>query len=102
MRFERLHFLRYGNLTDVTFRFRPDARLHLVYGPNEAGKSSALAAVSDLLFGFSGKRKTADGEYVNRYDFLHSGPSLRVAATLRTGPERPSTFAAGAGARTRC
>ncbi|SDT93569.1 YhaN family protein [Stappia sp. ES.058] len=83
MRFERLHFLRYGNLTDVTFRFRPDARLHLVYGPNEAGKSSALAAVSDLLFGFSGKRKTADGEYVNRYDFLHSGPSLRVAATLR-------------------
>jgi uncharacterized protein YhaN len=83
MRFERLHFLRYGNLTDVTFRFRPDARLHLVYGPNEAGKSSALAALSDLLFGFSGKRKTADGADVNRYDFLHPGPSLRVAATLR-------------------
>eukprot|EP00873_Tetraselmis_striata_P043598 jgi/Tetstr1/463862/TSEL_008673.t1 len=79
----RLHFLRYGNLTDVTFRFRADARLHLVYGPNEAGKSSALAALSDLLFGFSGKRKTADGEDVNRYDFLHPGPSLRVAATLR-------------------
>ncbi|WP_425088297.1 AAA family ATPase [Stappia sp.] len=83
MRFERLHFLRYGNLTDVTFRFRADARLHLVYGPNEAGKSSALAALSDLLFGFSNKRKTADGEDVNRYDFLHPGPSLRVAATLR-------------------
>jgi chromosome segregation protein len=83
MRFERLHFLRYGNLSDVTFRFRADARLHLVYGPNEAGKSSALAAVSDLLFGFSEKRKTASGEDVNRYDFLHPGPSLRVAATLR-------------------
>ena len=47
MRFERLDILRYGALTDRGLDFRPDARLHVVYGPNEAGKSSALAAISD-------------------------------------------------------
>ena len=44
MRFSRLDILRYGALTDRTLNFRPNARLHVIYGPNEAGKSSALAA----------------------------------------------------------
>ncbi|ESR22598.1 ATP-binding protein [Lutibaculum baratangense] len=73
MRFERLHLLRYGALSDRTLGFRPDARLHLVYGPNEAGKTSALAAISDLLFGFP---------HLKAYDFVHDAASLRVAATL--------------------
>lgn len=82
MRIERLHLLRYGSLTDRELRFRPGAGLHLVYGPNEAGKSSTLAAISDLLFGFSEKRRAADGAEERRYDFLHDAPSLRVCATL--------------------
>lgn len=82
MRIERLHLLRYGSLTDRELRFRPGAGLHLVYGPNEAGKSSALAAICDLLFGFSEKRRAADGAEERRYDFLHEAPSLRVCATL--------------------
>lgn len=82
MRIERLHLLRYGSLTDRELRFRPGAGLHLVYGPNEAGKSSTLAAISDLLFGFSEKRRAADGAEERRYDFLHEAPSLRVCATL--------------------
>ena len=32
--------------------------LHLVYGPNEAGKTSALRALSYLLFGFPHRRPT--------------------------------------------
>ncbi|MCA1297915.1 YhaN family protein [Stappia indica] len=78
MRFDRLDILRFGALTDRQFTFREGARLHLVYGANEAGKTSLLAAISDLLFGFSEQRKG-----VPRYDFLHDGPSLRVGATIR-------------------
>ncbi|WP_105432562.1 YhaN family protein [Neorhizobium sp. T6_25] len=73
MRFNRLDILRYGALTDRTLTFRPDARLHVMYGPNEAGKSSALSAISDLLFGFP---TAAD------YSFLHDATALRVGAAI--------------------
>ncbi|MCJ9748189.1 YhaN family protein, partial [Neorhizobium sp. SHOUNA12A] len=73
MRFNRLDILRYGALTDRTLTFRPDARLHVIYGPNEAGKSSALSAISDLLFGFP---TTAE------YSFLHDATALRVGAAI--------------------
>ncbi len=59
MRFRRLDLLRYGPFTDKVLTFRPEAKLHLVFGPNEAGKSSSLAAIGDLLFGFA-KRKEYD------------------------------------------
>jgi uncharacterized protein YhaN len=86
VRIERLHLIRYGALTDREFRFRPGAGLHLLYGPNEAGKSSALAAISDLFFGFSEKRDAP------RYDFLHEGKDLRVAASLRASNGRELAF----------
>ena len=73
MRFERLDILRYGALTDRSLAFRPDARLHIVYGPNEAGKSSALSAISDLLFGFPAAAQ---------YSFQHDPAALRVGATI--------------------
>jgi uncharacterized protein YhaN len=48
--------------------------LHLVFGPNEAGKSSALRALRALLYGFP--KQTGD-------DFLHSYDQLRVGGRLR-------------------
>jgi chromosome segregation protein len=74
MRFTRLDIIRYGALTDRTLDFRPDARLHVIYGPNEAGKSSALSAISDLLFGFP--RGGA------RFNFLHDAATLRIGAAV--------------------
>ncbi|WP_414814766.1 AAA family ATPase [Rhizobium sp. IY2] len=73
MRFDRLDLLRYGSLSDRSIPFRPDAKLHIVYGPNEAGKSTMLRALSDLLFGFQ-----------NEVAGLHKfEPSiLRVGASL--------------------
>ena len=74
MRFRRLLLERYGRFEDCTLDFRegtPD--LHIVYGNNEAGKSTTLAAVSDLLFGF-GKRTP--------YNFLFDNAMLRVGAEL--------------------
>ncbi|WP_105386100.1 ATP-binding protein [Neorhizobium alkalisoli] len=73
MRFDRLDILRYGALTDQVLPFRPDASLHVIYGPNEAGKSSALSAISDLLFGFPNAAE---------YSFLHDPASLRVGAQI--------------------
>ncbi len=73
MRFDRLDILRYGALTDRALRFRPDAKLHVIYGPNEAGKSSALSAISDLLFGFPNAAEMS---------FLHDATSLRVGADI--------------------
>lgn len=74
MRFEALVFERYGAFTDRLLELRAGADLHVVLGANEAGKTSALNAIGDLLFGFP---KTAG------YDFLHEKTTLRVGARLR-------------------
>lgn len=73
MRFDRLDILRYGALTDRTLDFRAGARLHVIYGPNEAGKSSALSAISDLLFGFPAAAEQS---------FLHEPGTLRIGAAI--------------------
>lgn len=56
MRFRQLELVRYGGFADRVFDFgkgRPD--LHLVVGPNEAGKSTTLQAIGDFLFGIPGQ-----------------------------------------------
>ncbi|UZE50580.1 AAA family ATPase [Rhodopseudomonas sp. P2A-2r] len=74
MRIERLTLERYGALTDRALAFRPDASLHVVLGANEAGKTSALSAITDLLFGFGGRTD---------YDFRHDSKTLRIGGDLR-------------------
>ncbi|AIQ88660.1 ATP-binding protein [Methylobacterium oryzae] len=83
MRLIRLALERYGAFTDRTVEFRPDARLHVVLGANEAGKSTALAAVTDLLFGF-GKSTP--------YAFLHDMPQLRLGAEIAAADGRRLSF----------
>ena len=72
MRILTLDLDRFGPFTGKRLAFRPDARLHVVLGPNEAGKSSALAAVTDLLFGI---------EERTPYNFLHRD-GLRLGAEI--------------------
>ena len=80
MRLNRLDLTRYGKFTDRSIDFgaptpgKPD--LHIVYGPNEAGKSTALAAFLDLLFGI---------ETRSRYNFLHSHNTMRIGGSLAIG-----------------
>lgn len=77
MRLRRLDLLRYGMFTDQTIDFgervdgEPD--LHVVYGPNEAGKTTAFTGFLDLLFGI---------EMQSRYGFLHPYATMRVAGCL--------------------
>lgn len=73
MRLEKLDLLRYGSFTDRDLHL-PEADLCIVYGANEAGKTTALRAVTDLLFGFE-ERTTVH--------FLHSSDQLRVGGRLR-------------------
>lgn len=83
MRLLSLVLERYGPFTDRTVTFREDARLHVVLGANEAGKSSALSAVTDLLFGI---------ETRTRYDFLHDMPQMRIGAEIRAADGRRLGF----------
>jgi uncharacterized protein YhaN len=77
MRLRRLDLTRYGKFTDFSVDFgervegQPD--LHIVYGPNESGKSTALSAFLDLLFGI---------EHLSKYGFLHSYATMRVGGCL--------------------
>lgn len=77
MRLRRLDLTRYGRFTDhcIDFGERRDGEpdLHIVYGPNEAGKSTALNAFLDLLFGIEPR---------SRYNFLHPYASMRIGAVL--------------------
>lgn len=53
MRIASLHLKAYGPFNGAIIDFdRSPSGLHLVYGPNEHGKSTAMRAITALLFGF--------------------------------------------------
>ncbi|MBN8925481.1 MAG: AAA family ATPase [Rhodospirillales bacterium] len=72
MRLRDLSLHRYGHLSDIVLRFPERAALCVVLGANEAGKSTALAAVGDALYGIHDRSPAA---------FLH-GAQTRVGITL--------------------
>lgn len=77
MRIQRLDLLRYGRFTDTQVALPASASdIHIVFGPNEAGKSTALSAIEDLLFGIPGN---------SRYNFLHDYGSMKIGAVLENG-----------------
>ncbi|TWU43735.1 chromosome segregation protein [Novipirellula aureliae] len=76
MRIRQLDLIRIGPFNNQTLSFEQgDFGLHLVYGPNEAGKSSTLRALTHWLFGFPGETKSRD-------HFQHAYKNLRVGGTI--------------------
>jgi uncharacterized protein YhaN len=78
MKLARLLLQAFGPFTDTELVFtgngiHPAANFHLIYGPNEAGKSSALRAMMDLRFGIP--LRSPD-------DFVHPTSQLRVAGVF--------------------
>ncbi|MEM7498459.1 MAG: AAA family ATPase [Pseudomonadota bacterium] len=77
MRLRRLELVRYGRFTNAAIDLgeavpeRPD--LHILFGPNESGKSTAFNAWLDLLFGMRERHP---------YAFRHEWRTMRVAAVL--------------------
>lgn len=52
MQFQSLKVERFGSLADFEVEFNADAPIQLLFGPNEAGKSTFLGLIRELLFGF--------------------------------------------------
>ena len=77
MRIKDLQLIRYGHFEGESLEF-PDAEhdIHVVYGDNEAGKTTILSAIGDALFGFPERTE---------YGFKHGMSKLRVAVTLQAG-----------------
>lgn len=77
MRLRRLDLTRYGKFTNQILDFGPRPEglpdLHIVYGPNEAGKSTAFAAFLDLLFGIGTQ---------SPFNFLHPYSTMRIGGLL--------------------
>ena len=71
MRLEELRLIAYGPFTNCALPLQPG--LNVLYGPNEAGKSSALRAVRALLFGV--EERTND-------NFVHNYAQLRIGGVL--------------------
>ncbi|MFN4258555.1 MAG: AAA family ATPase [Gemmataceae bacterium] len=75
MKILRLDLLAFGPFTDTRLDLSAGCQgLHLIYGPNEAGKSSALRALRRLFYGIP--ERTSD-------DFTHAYNKLRIGAILR-------------------
>ena len=77
MRLRRLDLARYGRFTGFSIDFgerSPEGSdFHIIYGDNEAGKSTAFDGYLDVLFGIEERSK---------YDFLHDYSAMRVGAVL--------------------
>jgi len=74
VRISKLYLKAFGPYTEQVIDFvGTDASLHILYGPNEAGKSSLLRAIHALFFGIS--ERTQD-------NFLHENAVLRIAGIV--------------------
>jgi uncharacterized protein YhaN len=78
MRLRRLELTAYGQFSGAAIELRADASVHLIVGPNEAGKTTRRAAITDLLYGFKN---------LSEYAFLHGYASLRVGGTIESHGE---------------
>jgi len=75
MKILRLDLRAFGPFTDVTLNLDAgDHGLHVVHGPNEAGKSATLRALRQFIYGIP--ERTPDA-------FRHPYEKLRIAALLR-------------------
>ena len=83
MRIRELHQRRFGRFTDDVLELIPDRDdslvpgLHVIYGGNEAGKTTALYAIRYGLYGIPDLRNDP-----RSYDFLHRKPELRIAMVI--------------------
>jgi uncharacterized protein YhaN len=80
MRFESIILERFGIFENANLDFGDGKGLHVIYGANEAGKSTTLAGLSDLLFGIEDRTP-----FKFRFDY----GKLRIGARIaRSNGER--------------
>ena len=76
MKILRLDLIAYGPFANTGIDLAAGTQgLHIVYGPNEAGKSSALRALRHLLYGIPERSQDA---------FLHPFAKMRIGVVLKS------------------
>lgn len=81
MRLRKLDLIRYGKFADTTLDFGAadrDCDVTIVYGDNEAGKSTAFAAWLDLLFGLPSPTP---------HSFRFPRKDMMIGAVIETGTD---------------
>ncbi len=80
MKILELALYAFGPFTDAVLDLSAGQEgLHLIYGPNEAGKSSALRALRQALFGIPAQSSDS---------FVHPYSKMRIGLTLRADDGR--------------
>jgi uncharacterized protein YhaN len=83
MRISALHLIAYGHFDNKSLQFGKTPGFHLIYGDNEAGKSTALRALSSVLFGYP--HGVVDG-------FKYDAKDIALGAELVAGNGRSLSF----------
>src|SRR5258708_1767507 len=83
MRILSLHLRAYGHFTGYSLDFGAGPGLHLIYGHNEAGKSTTLRALSSVLFGYP--HGVVDG-------FKHDAKDIAIGIDLLGSDGRALSF----------
>lgn len=73
MRFDRLEIEAFGHFTNYSIPFDQGHSFHVLYGNNEAGKSTLLRSITQLLYGIPHNSKDS---------FLHPNTKLRIGGTI--------------------
>jgi uncharacterized protein YhaN len=84
MRIKRLDIKAFGHFTDKTLDLSSELPgLHVIFGPNEAGKSTALRALRGLLYGID--TRTPD-------NFLHDYSRLLIGGYIESSKGKKLVF----------
>jgi len=84
MRIDELRLMAFGPFSDLALDLSGGLQgLHLIYGANEAGKSSALRALRYLLYGIP-ERSTDN--------FIHPYSKMRIGAAIRSSKGKVFEF----------
>lgn len=78
MKINKIILQAYGHFTDKVLDFSSqDNGLHIIFGPNEAGKSTTMRAIDSFFYGFGHSSPDA---------FIHAYKDLAVRMNLETEP----------------
>jgi uncharacterized protein YhaN len=84
MKILQLNLLAFGHFTDTPIDLSKGKEgFHIIYGPNEAGKSSALRALQQMLYGIHARSTD---------NFLHNHNKMRIGGILRHSNGRELEF----------
>ena len=83
MKIKKFVLERFGHFTDQGFDFDGGKGFHVLYGPNEAGKSTVLHGLRDALFGIDTR---------SPYNFVHDYGDMRLLAEVENAAGETIAF----------